>query len=110
MPYVGEDVPLINFYTLATSTNAELKEITKKQRQVLLSQNTEPDVSLFTQDVAEPVKEAVAPGLAWFDTWKIPIGIGAVVVGSLVLLGYSGMGKPIGAYAAKKIGEKENVE
>jgi hypothetical protein len=106
MPYVGEDVPLINLYSLATSTSGELKEITKKQRQVLLSQGTEPDVSLFTQDVAEPVKEAVTPGLAWFDTWKIPLGIGAFAVAGMFLLGYSGMGKPIGAYAAKKIGEK----
>jgi hypothetical protein len=106
MAYVGEDVPLVNLHTLLTTTGAQREEITKKQRQVLISQGTEPDVALFTQDVAEPVAEAVAPGLAWFDTWKVPIGIGAAVVGGLVLLGYSGMGKPIGAYAAKKIGEK----
>lgn len=106
MPYVGEDMPLINLHTLATTTGAQREEITKKQRQVLISQGTEPDVSLFTQDVVEPVVDTVAPIGAWFDTWKVPLGIGAVVVGSLFLLGYSGMGKPIGAYAAKKIGEK----
>ena len=103
MPYVGEDVPLINLYTLATSTNAELKEITKKQRQVLISQGSEPDVSLFTQDVAEPVVEAVAPGLAWFDTWKIPIGIGAFAVGGMLLLGYSGLGGSVGRVVERRI-------
>jgi hypothetical protein len=106
MPYVGKDVPLINLHTLATTTGAQREEITKKQRQVLISQGTEPDVALFTQDVAEPVVEAVTPIGTWLDTWKVPLGIGAVVVGGMFLLGYSGMGKPIGTYAAKKIGEK----
>jgi hypothetical protein len=104
--YVGEDMPLINLHTLITTSGAEREEITKKQRQLLISQGTEPDVSLFTQDVAEPVVEAITPIGTWLDTWKVPLGIGAVTVGGLFLLGYSGMGKPIGAYAAKKIGEK----
>jgi hypothetical protein len=103
MPYVGENVPLINLHTLATTTGAQREEITKKQRQVVISQGTEPDVSLFTQDVTEPVAEAVAPIGAWIDRWKVPIGIGAVVVGGFVLLGYSGLGPSVGKVVERKI-------
>jgi len=106
MPYVGEDVPLTNLYTILTASDAEREEITKKQRQMLIGQGTDPEESLFVQDVAEPVADAVAPIGSFLNTWKIPIGIGVAVIGGLFLLGYSGMGKPIGAYAAKKIGDK----
>jgi hypothetical protein len=100
--YVGEDVELTNLWTLLQPKEYQ-KEVTKKQRQLLISQGSDPDVSLFTQDVAEPVIDAVAPGLAWFDTWKIPIGIGAFAVGGMLLLGYSGLGTSVGKVVERRI-------
>lgn len=101
--YVGEDVPLINIHTLLTTTGAEREEITKKQRQLLISQGTEPDIALFTQDVAEPVADAVQPIGAWVDRWKIPLGVGAFAVGGLLLLGYSGLGPSVGKVVERRI-------
>ena len=103
MPYVGEDVPLVNLYTILTASDAEREEITKKQRQMLIGQGTDPEESLFVQDVAEPIIEAVAPIGSFLDTWKIPIGISAAVVGSMLLLGYSGLGGSVGRVVERRI-------
>ena len=103
MPYVGEDVPLINLHTILTKSDAEREEITKKQRQMLIGQGTEPETSLFVQDVGEPVAEAIAPIGSFLDTFKVPIGIGILGVGSLLLLGYSGMGESVGRIVEKRL-------
>lgn len=92
--------------------------ITKKQAELLISEGRELEKSPFTQDVAEPVVEkaeeivesigeALDPMGTWWDKWKIVIGIGAGVVGGSLLLGYSGLGKPIGALVESKITKED---
>lgn len=87
---------------------------TKEYTQLLISQGTDPQKSLLVQDVAEPVvetvekavetvKDALDPIGTFWDDYKIPLTIGGIVIGGALLLGYSGMGKPIGSAIGTRI-------
>lgn len=114
----------VGFYTPADVkvtgqfTSKDAQRI-KEQTQLIISQGSEPDKSLFVQDVAEPVAETVEKAVEtvkdvldplgnFWETWKTPITIGGIVIGGALLLGYSGLGKPIGSAIGTRIekGEK----